>query len=290
LKKKANSSWDPEVGMSLSKYYKNSPSFQAENLVKQEGKPSAGWIPSPAPGNHPFQNQKISPPPPSSNRSHPGNAEEVLPPTNTTGSPPIPKQVIPPPPPTPPAAQAAASPAGLESSIDLSKYIDRLEAENKISEAYRQGIKEGMDKSERDFGAATRAMLLTCQQLDTLRATIIANSSKQLQDFSLAIAEKILRLSVREQDHTIVATIEEALRRAVKSDEFTIHLHPDDYDTVTAKVPEIIAGISGLNNIVMRKDSTVERGGARIESDNCTIDATISSQFEMIREEVEKKN
>ena len=114
------------------------------------------------------------------------------------------------------------------------------------------------------------------------------NSNQELLDLSLTIAEKILRISLREQDHSIVATIEEALRRAVKSDEFTIHVHPDDYDTIVAKSPELVAGLSGLNNVVVRKDNTIERGGARIDSDNCTIDATIACQLEQIREEVKR--
>ncbi len=123
-----------------------------------------------------------------------------------------------------------------QESVDLSSSnLHRIEAEKQASEAYQQGFIAGMDKAEEDYGRAAKALLLACQQLDTLRATIIGNSSKELLDFSLAIAERILRLSVREQDHTIVATIEEALRRAVKSDEFTIHIHPDDYETLIAK-------------------------------------------------------
>lgn len=74
----------------------------------------------------------------------------------------------------------------------------------------------------------------------------------------------------------------------MKSDEFTIHIHPEDYETVLKNSSEIIAGLTGLNNIVIKKDTTVERGGAMIESDNCTIDATIASQFDVIREEIKK--
>ncbi len=112
------------------------------------------------------------------------------------------------------------------------------------------------DKAEQDFGDATRALLSTCQQLDTVRETIISNSSEELQEFALSIAERILRISVREQDDTIIATIEEALQRAVKSDEFTVYIHPEDHDTVAEKSAEIIAGLTGLNKIVIKKDST----------------------------------
>jgi len=273
--------------MSLSRYFKNAPSFQAEDLVKHSDKTAPGWVPDPRKEQQPFQTQqtitesrsggthlarntppaKETQPPPKTLGETRGNGNS----TAATSS---------------PGEMKVVSPA--EKSVDLNHYILRSEAEKKSGEAYRRGMEEGRAKTEEDFGAAARALVLACQQLDTLRSTIIANSSQELMEFSLAIAERILRFSLREQDHTIVATIEEALRRAVKSDEFTIHIHPDDYDTLNEKSAEIVAGLSGLNNIGLRKDPAVERGGARIESDNCTIDATIAGQLEIIREEVKK--
>ncbi len=272
--------------MSLSRYYKNAPSFHPEELVKQEDKATPGWSPDPRKDQRPFQTQPV--PPPAKAQTTLAGDESVIrqhPPTEspTAGN----TSPINHPPPDSANDNGTAPPP--PESVDLSNYLHRVEAEKQASKAYQQGLKEGMDKAEEDFGRTARALFLACQQLDTLRATIIGNSSGELLDFSLAIADRILRLSVREQDHTIVATIEEALRRAVKSDEFTILLHPDDYDTLIAKSTEIVAGLSGLNNIVVRKDLSVERGGALIESDNCTLDATIASQFEMIREEVKNK-
>lgn len=260
--------------MSLSRYFKNSPDFQAENLVKQTGKITSGWAPDPRKSGRPFQSQQPTPTsrPPLLPQEKQENVGEILIPPPQNNSPDVDNTV-------PPAA---------EQQIDLSQYITRTEAEEKAAAAYKNGAKFVWDKAEQDYGSATRTLILTCQQLDTLRATIMKNSSQELLDFSLAIAEKILRISLREQDHSIVATIEEALRRAVKSDEFTIHVHPDDYDTIVAKSPELVAGLTGLNNVVVRKDSTVERGGARIDSDNCIIDATISCQLEQIREEVKR--
>ncbi|MFH0781286.1 MAG: FliH/SctL family protein [Pseudomonadota bacterium] len=272
--------------MSLSRYFKNTPSFKAEDLVKHADKISPYWTPDPRRNERPFETQQISSPATPQNTSlkqevrHPEhksieNRENDRNEQLSSNAPPTSSSDMVPP---------------QEELVDLSDYIDRSEAEKQATESYRKGLKEGHEKAEQDFGAAVRALLLACQQLDTLRATIISNSSKELIDFSFAIAERLLRISVQEQDHTIVATIEEALRRAVKSDEFTINIHPDDYDTLAAKSSEIIAGLSGLNNIVIKRDSTIERGGARIDSDNCTIDATITSQLEMIREELKEKN
>jgi flagellar assembly protein FliH len=272
--------------MSLSRYFKNAPSFQAEDLFKPTDKTSSGWVPEPRKNQRPFQTQQITLP--TTIRKGP-NKELTTPANNSLENRPGTEQMT-----VDPSLESSARDNNTtsvpEENIDLSNFIDRGEAEKIATEAYRQGVEEGRAKAEQDFGAAARSLLLACQQLDTLRATIIGNSSKELLDFSLAVAERILRLSVREQDHTIVATIEEALRRAVKSDEFTINIHPDDYDTLAEKASEIVAGLSGLNNIVIRKDHHVERGGARIESDNCTIDATIAGQFEMIREALKNKS
>jgi flagellar assembly protein FliH len=265
--------------MSLSKYFKNSASFKAEGLLKQSDKAPAGWTPTPKRDGRPFQSQKLSPQVIEQNSK--GEKASPLPQQQTLKN-----------------ARDDEIPATPEPTVDTStsandfdpsKYVAFDEAEKMATEAYRQGLDEGRKKAEDDFGSAARALFLSCQQLDTLRSTIITNSSKELLDFSLTVAEKIIRFSVREQDLTIVATIEEALRRAVKSDEFTIHIHPDDYDSLISKTDGIIAGISGLNNIVLRKDTSIERGGARIESDNCTIDATIAGQFEVIREELKNK-
>jgi flagellar assembly protein FliH len=255
--------------MSLSKYYKSSNSFQPEKLIKQDEKTPSGWQSLPQTERLPFQTEPlpIATAPKKSRRM----AEDEHP-VSLPDAPVLPQE------------------------IDLNNYLERTIAEQKIEEAYQKGvqagtqagIEEGQDKAEQDFGDAVRALINTCQQLDTIRETIIRNSSEELLEFSLKIAEKIVRSSVCEQDDTIIATIEEALQRAIRSDEFAVYIHPEDHDIVTQKSSEIIAGLTGLNNIIIKKDVSVERGGAKIESDKCAIDATIASQFDVIREEIKK--
>ncbi|GAB6192676.1 FliH/SctL family protein [Desulfocastanea catecholica] len=263
--------------MSLSKYYENSTSFQPEDLVKREVQTPSGWQSQQLPvvadskdlaARHPPIIPQVIP------AESTGPADISSTPAQTTVQQDNQPEVAPQLPP--------------RQELDVTNYLERAVAEEKIDQAYQRGIKAEKDKIDQDFQAATRALLSTCQQLDTIRETIISNSSEELQQFALAIAERILRISVREQDSTIIATIEEALQRAVKSDEFTLYIHPDDYATVAGNSTEIVAGLTGLSKIVIKKDKSVERGGAKIESDNCTIDATIASQFEVIREEIKK--
>lgn len=269
--------------MSLSKYYERSASFQPEELVKPEsGRPKPSWPPLPRSEDRFLASRLLE----ESRLTAPPQAPPQDAPEEEIATAQVPEEV--PVQPPPPSGQLPP-----EEKIDLSQYVERAVAARQREEAYREGFEKGRTEerkaAEEDFAAAGRALLSSCQQLESLRETIIANSSRELVDFTLAMAEKIVRVLVREQDATIVATIEEALRRAVKSEEFTIFLNPDDYAAVAARAGEIVSGISGLNNIVLRKDKSIERGGAKIESDNCTIDATLAGQFDLIREEMKKR-
>jgi flagellar assembly protein FliH len=68
-----------------------------------------------------------------------------------------------------------------------------------------------------------------------------------------------------------------------------VYVNPDDLAVIQEKSPDFIAGLNGLNNLVIKKDPAIERGGCKVESENCTVDATIASQFEIIRERIKNR-
>ncbi len=264
--------------MSLSKLHKNSASFEPENIVKQSDKAASGWQSAAPAKQSPFEEQRLprKMEVPQIKQSEERQETTTLPAEKTD---------------TPAQHESeteAPAGGGTDGKIDLSDYIGISEHEKLLEEAYRRGKREKLEQVDRDYESATKALLLACRQLDEIRNTIINNSSSELQEFALSIAERILRISLAEQDHSIVAAVEEALNKAVRSDEFTVFINPDDFDAVTARSQELLSEISGLSNLVIKKDSTIERGGARIESENCIIDATVGSQFDTIREEVRK--
>lgn len=264
--------------MSLSKYYEKTDAFKREEIVQQEQTKDRGWQPLPQHEKQPFKTNKIVEKQVPSNESLQSvtETEAEVPPVATN------KDIS-------PESTAPITPSvPAEELLDPSQYLSRHDADQQIADAYQNGVIEGEKKVIEDYGVGAKLLSNICQQLDTIRETIISNSSSELQDFAIAIAERIIRTSVEKQDHTIIATIEEALHRAVRSEEFTIFINPDDYAIVEAKSPDLIVEISGLSNVVIKQDITIERGGAKIESENCTIDASIASQFDAIHKEVKR--
>lgn len=275
--------------MSLSKVFKDSRGFQPEEILPRPAGGGSGWSGSELPDRPdlPFResslgkkrstaqgftlDKHLAPPqqsPPLS-QDHPNTISD-------TGGAAV-------------ADQPVEHPKLQEPEAEKIHGIDPRIVEKMVEESFQRGIEEGMKLAEADFGSALQSMLGLCRQLDNLRETILANSIDEMQDLVLAIAEKIIRVSVRDQDNTIIETVYEAIHSAVRSDEFYVYVNPDDLAVIQEKTPDFIAGLNGLNNLVVKKDQAIERGGCKVESENCTVDATIASQFEVIREQIKKR-
>lgn len=273
--------------MSLSKFYKSPAAFKPQTLVTDQAQKNQGWeqTPQPTVQQLPFApDGKIKECP-----------ESALVPDSVQPSKTIKEEAGQ----SPTMGDVQNSPIKNNSSppnvtVPPEGYLSPAEVTQKEALAFQQGKSEGITEGRRqiieDYESATTALLSICNQLETCRETIVTNSGQELQNFALAISERIIRYSVEHNDKTIIATIEEALQRSIKSEEFYIFVNPEDYDTIASKSEDIIAGVSGLNKIVIKKDNNIERGGARIESENCILDATITSQFELIKEEIQKRS
>lgn len=166
---------------------------------------------------------------------------------------------------------------------------ERIDLEALTEEFYNKGVEAGIERMESDYGSTIKTLQSVCEQLSSVHETILKNSLEEMQNMVLQIAEKILRQSVASQKETIIGTVEEAIQLAVKSDEFLIRVNPDDYETIKSRSTDFIHAMNGLENINVKSDASVERGGCLIESNNCIVDATIASQLEIISDSVKSK-
>jgi flagellar assembly protein FliH len=183
---------------------------------------------------------------------------------------------------------AGDGPSPLEDDLS-STPLEGPDLERLREEAYDKGLKDGLIMAEEDFGSSTKALVMACELVNSLRETVLNNSMDEMENLVLAIAEKIIRHSVTEQDRTIADTVAEAIRQAVKSDELVIHVNPADLAVIKAKSKEFIDAISGLENVVIQADPAIERGGCSIDSSTSTVDATIAGQLRIIEEKIKGK-
>jgi len=265
---------DREAVMSLSRFFKDQSGFRAENLVPRPYQDSDNWQPVTISDDiiqekdheHAVNEAQLAEAEQQASElpSVPGNQD-----TNQSSElhdTPIEQQRVPEP------------------------DVPAINIEQLQEEAFKAGMKEGLKQAEADFGSTLSALNQVCDELNVVRETILKNSKGEMIELILTLAEKIIRRSVTEQDETIIATLEDSIKQAVKSSEFYVYLHPDDMLTIEEKSQDFISGINGLENLVLKTDKTIERGGCRIESDNCTVDATISSQLEILKKQMREES
>jgi len=249
---------DQGVAMSLSKIYKHSDSFVAKQILPSQGSSSeSSW-------------QEISGPTPRksfvADGPHGAKVDASQNPVQPQSSKPE------------SAVATAPPPEPLVPAVDLDLIRQQ---------AFSEGVFEGRRQADKDFGNAALTLQSACNQLTNLHETILRNNLDEMHRLVMIIAEKIIRHSIDQQSQTILATIEDAIRLAVKSEEFQIRINPLDLEAIQAKKKELIDDISGLDNIVLKTDKSIERGGCILESANCTVDATVDSQLQVIKEALE---
>lgn len=260
--------------MSLSRYFKDKGEFKPKSLVSGVRDEDDDWQPSTVIND----DQKKTP------------IETALPQSSHSESPSLDKETI-----ESAIVENSSKPdqAVVDTSqpeaIEYQPSSPMPDIESMQAEAYDAGVAQGLKQAETDLGSTLATLTLVCEQLSSIRETILKNSKNEMIELVLSLSEKIIRHSVTEQNQTIIDTVESAIHQAVKSSEFYIYLHPDDMLIIQDRTQQFISGLNGLENIVVKADPTIERGGCKIESDNCTVDATISSQFKVFEENLRKK-
>lgn len=271
--------------MSLSKVYPTLDTFEPEDLVSSSAPDSSLFEPSSARVLPETEIRKVDHPPADPQPDQNPHATLQAPAEQETGNHPSPDPQEPEPehPPEPQSApQNPPRQSQSEPPLPPVQGIPAEEVDRIVAESFEKGVQQGLQQAQDDFGSAARALLFSCQQLDSLRETILQNSVNEIKELVVAIAEKVIRHSVSEQQDTIFATVDEAIQKAVKSDEFYVLVNPADYDTISTRSAELVAGLSGLNNLVIKKDPSIEQGGCRLESENCIVDATLLGQLDII--------
>ena len=269
MKRKGNLCSVPEAEMSLSRFFKNGGDFIPGQLVPRPPDETE-WHPVSIPEDRPCE--EVIPEP---TEKPPPRAVAETPPNNNE----VPVEIEPEPVPSPPPVQP-------EPFVALEPEVPPVDLELVREEAFRDGVSEGLKQAEKDFGSATVALTQACELINNIRETILKNSKNEMIELIIILAEKIIRHSVTTQDDTILETVEEAILKAVKSSEFHIYLHPDDMAVIKNNADELVGRVSGLENIVVKTDPSIERGGCKVESENCTVDATLASQLDVIRNRI----
>lgn len=160
-------------------------------------------------------------------------------------------------------------------------------------EGYRQGYADGMKKAQIE-GAATmenqrreeqqevRAFL---EQATQAREDLLETTRDELCDLSIAVAEKIIHISLKSSREVIARMIQMATDRLKRREWVRIYVGGCDAKELSQITPELTAALAGLSDhIKLIPLADDESGTCIIEMPDQIIDASVSTQIHNLRD------
>jgi len=118
------------------------------------------------------------------------------------------------------------------------------------------------------------------------RQEIIDEAETQLIDLVLLVSRKVVKVISENQKNVVINNIVQALRKLKSRGDVAIRVNLADLDLTTEHVNDFMRMAENVKSITVLEDSSVDKGGAVIETDFGQIDARISSQLREIEEKI----
>ncbi len=166
----------------------------------------------------------------------------------------------------------------------------RAEAYEQGKQDALQGNKETEKTQQSELRQTIEAFTHACIEVENLHEEILEQSRGDMINLVIALSRKIIGREVATGRDVIANTLKKAIELAMKNNAYDIWLNPDDLATIEKMVPDLISSVQQLNHISLKTDQEILRGGCRLDSDTCTVDATIEAQLETAREFLEEKS
>ncbi len=186
-------------------------------------------------------------------------------------------------------ARKTANPADPDPSADaplppgMQRRIEAI-GKDAYEKAFLLGEKAGRDLGEAAVSSMVDKLAGLVGEISTLRPTLQREAERELVDLAFQIARAIVGAEVETSPDVVLESARRAIQRIGAEGRITLHVHPSDANNVWKARDALFPFLSGKGDIAVEPDDTVERGGCLAVNDFSEADATISGQFEVLRE------
>lgn len=165
-------------------------------------------------------------------------------------------------------AVAEADPAVVLPTAEEIEHIQQQASR----EGYSAGYQEGKGKVDAELARLVQMM----SALDGALQRLDEEMSQSLLSLALDISKQILRETLRVKPELVLPVIREAVGSLPQASQHPhLKLHPDDAALVRSLMQDELSHFHWK----LIEDSSVERGGCRVETANSEVDATLENRW-----------
>ena len=157
--------------------------------------------------------------------------------------------------------------------------------ENGREEGRRQAYEEHETAFRRELDSFKNEIASYVEQMDSAREKVLEDHLEDLKDISLAVAEKIMRVSLKNSSEVIKRMILEATDKLKRTAWVKIYVGREEAGMELRGDRELLTELAKISDnvkIVMMEEA--EEGTCIIEMPNEIIDASIATQIENVKD------
>jgi len=147
---------------------------------------------------------------------------------------------------------------------------------------YEEGWASGSSEVERLVGR----IHVILEKITEKRQEIIEGTEVQIVQLVLQIAKKVVKVISENQRNVVINNVLQALRKLKTRGDVVVRVNLEDLKVTSEHTKEFLSLVENVKSITVMEDTSVDQGGAIVETDFGEIDAKISSQFAELEEKI----
>lgn len=185
-------------------------------------------------------------------------------------------------------AVASDAPEASVAEAGRPKRVTAVELESLQREAYEEGFaaghgdgfaqgkREGLEAGAEQRRSQVARLKAILQCLAAPLESLDEEVERSLVSLVMAIARQVVRADLAVRPEQILLLVREAIDALpTASRNVRLYLNPDDLSLVRESLGEELKNAQWI----MREDAVLNRGGCRVESDSCRIDASVEHRL-----------
>lgn len=182
------------------------------------------------------------------------------------------------------AAPASATPANTGSQADSEtppafKLPTADELEKLQADAHREGYAAGYEEGTARVRMEAMRLHSVIEQLEEALASLDTEVAQGVLHLGVEIARQVVRQAIAVKPEVIVGVVREAINQ-LPHQHTAVYLNPDDASLVRSHAGDQLAHAGHR----IFEDTTIARGGCKIEAGGSHIDATLATRWTRIVE------
>lgn len=168
----------------------------------------------------------------------------------------------------------------ISDAYDTAKEIFEKAKEEGYNEGYENGLGEG--KKAYDF-EIEEALNIKNEALERYKL-LLSGAEAEIIDLVISSVEKILNNTVEGDTDYIEGLVKSAIEKCAYTTDLTLRVSEKDYIHAVNIKNKILILVENLDDIIIKKDSSLSPGSCIIDTIAGSVDSSIWSQFEQIKD------